>query len=156
MMTKAAAMRGLLSQGLVEVFVNPNAPGVVLPENTKRETYIVLIFGYNLAVPILDLDVGEEGISAVLSFNRTPTRTFLPWCSVFVIRTMGDCTGYIDPMSTPPGIVVHSSPLPGEPSAPVVPPFPAHLGSVPMETAPDDDTEEIPTSRGRPSLKVVN
>ncbi len=59
--------------------------GVVLPPHLKRDAGLVLQYGLNMRIPIPDLDIGEAGIGATLSFNRTPVWTFVPWSAVFAI-----------------------------------------------------------------------
>jgi stringent starvation protein B len=76
-----------LLQAAESVYVNfdPRKEGVVVPPQLKRQPRVVLQYGMNMAIPIPDLDVGEEGIGATLSFDRTPTWTFVPWTAVFAI-----------------------------------------------------------------------
>ena len=76
-----------LLQAADSVYVNfdPRREGVVVPPQLKRQPRVVLQYGMNMAIPIPDLDVGEEGIGATLSFDRMPTWTFVPWSAVFAI-----------------------------------------------------------------------
>ena len=76
-----------LLQAADSVYVNfdPRRDGVVVPPQLKRQPRVVLQYGMNMAIPIPDLDVGEEGIGATLSFDRMPTWTFVPWSAVFAI-----------------------------------------------------------------------
>lgn len=59
--------------------------GVVLPAHLRRDAAVVLQYGLNMRIPIPDLDVGEDGIGATLSFNRAPVWTFIPWTAVFAV-----------------------------------------------------------------------
>lgn len=79
-------MLALLQQA-ESVFVNfdPRREGVLLPAHLKRQPRVVLQYGLNMRIPIPDLDVGEDGIGATLSFDRSPTWTFVPWSAVFAI-----------------------------------------------------------------------
>ena len=45
----------------------------------------MLQFGYEMRVPILDLEVDDEAISGTLSFNRRPFWCRIPWNAVFAI-----------------------------------------------------------------------
>lgn len=83
---KRDVMLALLEQA-ESVFVNfdPRRDGVVVPPHLKRQPRVVLQYGLNMRIPIPDLDVGEEGIGATLSFDRMPTWTFVPWSAVFAI-----------------------------------------------------------------------
>ena len=38
-----------------------------------------------MPIPIPDLVVGDEGISATLSFSRTPHQTFIPWSAIYIV-----------------------------------------------------------------------
>jgi hypothetical protein len=79
-------MLALLQQA-ESVFVNfdPRREGVLVPPHLKRQPRVVLQYGLNIRIPIPDLDVGEEGIGATLSFDRVPQWTFVPWAAVFAI-----------------------------------------------------------------------
>lgn len=83
---KRDVMLALLEQA-ESVFVNfdPRRDGVVVPPHLKRQPRVVLQYGLNMRIPIPDLDIGEEGIGATLSFDRMPTWTFVPWSAVFAI-----------------------------------------------------------------------
>lgn len=76
-----------LLQHTDSVFVNfdPRRDGVVVPAHLKRQPRVVLQYGLNMRIPIPDLDVGEDGIGATLSFEGRPTWTFVPWAAVFAI-----------------------------------------------------------------------
>ncbi len=83
---KRDVMLTLLEQA-ESVFVNfdPRRDGVVVPAHLKRQPRVVLQYGLNMRIPIPDLDIGEDGIGATLSFDRLPTWTFVPWSAVFAI-----------------------------------------------------------------------
>jgi len=69
----------------VFVHFDPRCDGVVLPPHLRKQPRVVLQYGLNMPVPIPDLEVGEDGLGATLSFARTPTWTFVPWTAVFAI-----------------------------------------------------------------------
>lgn len=54
-------------------------PDSVRPRPDKTVTFE---YGLDMPVQIPDLKVTDEGISATLSFNRTPCPTFVPWEAV--------------------------------------------------------------------------
>lgn len=70
-----------LEYGIVKVAVRVKAPDVVLPD-FFTSPYLILDYGLSLSIPIDDLVVDERGISATLSFHRTPFKTFVPWRAV--------------------------------------------------------------------------
>lgn len=45
----------------------------------------ILEYGLHKPNPILDLTIGDDGIRSILSFNQTPTHTFVPWQAVIVL-----------------------------------------------------------------------
>jgi hypothetical protein len=38
-----------------------------------------------MPIPIPDLEIGDDGITATLSFSRIPTKTHIPWSSVYIV-----------------------------------------------------------------------
>ena len=52
--------------------------------------YTVLEYGLDLAKPIPDLDVSDEGIRATLSFSNEPHATFVPWAAVAQIEGLDE------------------------------------------------------------------
>lgn len=75
----------LLKQSSIFVHLDPRQKGVRVPEGFKKQPQLVLQLGLNMAVPIPDLDVGEEGIGCTLSFNRTPHYCWIPWQAIFAL-----------------------------------------------------------------------
>src|SRR4029453_12034828 len=59
--------------------------GVVVPQAFSAEPHLVLQYGRNMPIPIPDLEVTDDGVSATLSFSRAPHRTHVPWSSVYVV-----------------------------------------------------------------------
>jgi hypothetical protein len=84
-MTKRDCALALLKKGSILVGLDARRPGVVVPSEVQSQAHLVLQYGYDLVVPIPDLDVGDAGISATLSFHRTPAKTFVPWSAVFAV-----------------------------------------------------------------------
>jgi hypothetical protein len=71
----------------VLVGFDARADGVVLPRAVQRQSLVWLQYGKRLAVPIGGLRLGAEGLSAILSFERKPRKTFIPWGAVKSIVT---------------------------------------------------------------------
>jgi stringent starvation protein B len=99
---KAVAM-ALLQGPSMLVHLDPRREGVVVPPHFRRQPQLVLQFGLNLAVPIRDLDVNEEGLSGTLSFNRSPCWCYLPWSAVYAL-VGEDGRGMVWPDDVPPEI----------------------------------------------------
>ena len=84
--SKQDVMTALLTKDpSVFVHFDPRCDGVVLPPHLRKQPRVVLQYGLNMPVPIPDLEVGEDGLGATLSFARTPTWTFVPRTAVFAI-----------------------------------------------------------------------
>jgi stringent starvation protein B len=75
----------LLEQATVFVHLDPRGDKVLVPPWFKRQPQLVLQIGLNMAVPIPDLQVDDNGLSCSLSFNRSPHFCVVPWASVFAL-----------------------------------------------------------------------
>lgn len=71
---------------IVSILVDTSIPGVLLPEHLMTGEKIHLQYGLNLVRPIPDLNVGSDGVSATLSFNRKEFKTYIPWNAVLNIQ----------------------------------------------------------------------
>ena len=97
---KIEVARYLLSQGSLFVHLDPRAEGVVVPEWYRREPQLVLQIGFDMPVPIPDLEVDSEGIYGTLSFNRSPFTCHVLWDAVFALAG-DDGRGMVWPDSMP-------------------------------------------------------
>jgi stringent starvation protein B len=82
---KREAFLAFLRDGWVSLHLDARRAGVVVPPMFAGEPHLVLQYGRNMPIPIPDLDVSEEGVSATLSFSRAPHRTVVPWSAVYVV-----------------------------------------------------------------------
>ena len=126
---KADVARALLVNGTVFVHLDPRAPGVVVPPWYRDQAQLVLQVGLDMAVPIPDLRVSDEGLWATLSFNRTPYACEVPWEAVFAM-TGEDARGMVWPDDVPAEILVEVEREAGR-AAPA-----------PLETEDDDDDDD--------------
>lgn len=78
-------MLALLDRAEARVHLDARHAGVKLPDKFRGEPHLRLDYGYGFQPPIPDLTVDDEGITATLSFNRVPFRTFVPWAAVYLI-----------------------------------------------------------------------
>lgn len=85
----------LRNNPIVSVMFNSTVEGVIVPEWLMNLPEVVLQYGLNLATPIPDLLVGEDGIRATLSFSAKPFVTFIPWKAV--IKMYPDSPGPVTP-----------------------------------------------------------
>lgn len=80
---KKDVARGLLLRGSVYIHLDPRVARVVVPRWLSKQPQLVLQIGLDMAIPILDLRVDDEGISGTLSFSRSPFTCTIPWEAVF-------------------------------------------------------------------------
>jgi hypothetical protein len=79
----------------VHVFVacHPRVAGMpaeVLPEGWfEGRSLLHLVYGLNQPKPIPDLECGEDGIRATLSFSNSPHLTFVPYEAIVAMRGDG-------------------------------------------------------------------
>lgn len=79
--------RGLAEYYTVRLVVGFH-PGVVLPASVRTPAWeagqedMHLDYGLDMAVPIDDLEADTLGVSATLSFDRSPFMTIVPWEAV--------------------------------------------------------------------------
>jgi len=85
---KQEAFLALLAEGWTSLHLDARRAGVVVPSHLKGEPHLVLQYGHDLPIPIPDLQVDEHGVSATLSFARTPSPTVVPWSAVYVVTAM--------------------------------------------------------------------
>ncbi len=101
---KKAVALDLLERTSVFVHLDPRRPGVVVPQGFLKQPQLVLQIGLNMAISIPDLDVGEDGISCTLSFNKRPHFCSLPWSAIYaLIGEQGG--GMVWPEDVPPEVV---------------------------------------------------
>jgi stringent starvation protein B len=67
------------------IHLDPRKPEVCVPLHFKKQAQLVLQVGLNMAVPIPDLQVDDEGVTCTLSFNRAPFWCRLPWTAVYAL-----------------------------------------------------------------------
>ncbi|HEV8247613.1 MAG TPA: ClpXP protease specificity-enhancing factor SspB, partial [Polyangiaceae bacterium] len=93
----------LLEQSSVFVHLDPRDEKVRVPAWFKKQPQLVLQIGLNMAIPITDLKVDEEGLSCTLSFNRSPHFCAVPWAAVYAL-VGEDGRGMVWPDDVPPEV----------------------------------------------------
>jgi stringent starvation protein B len=84
---KREAMDSLLAQGDVLLQLDPRLEGVSVPPKFLAQPLLVLRIGLEMPIPIPDLEIDDLGITATLSFDRTPHPVVVPWHAVFGMVT---------------------------------------------------------------------
>ena len=115
-------MLALLERSEARVHLDARRPGVKLPDRLLGDGHVRLDYGYGLTPPIPDLEIGEEGIRATLSFNRVPFDTFVPWTAVYLVADY-DGNGAVWQEDIPPDLLEGMAPA-DPPTPPPEPPKP--------------------------------
>ena len=79
--SKRDVVAEMLMEGTVSLVIDGTRQGVRVPDDLKKAP-LVLEYGYSMPIPIPDLELSNEGVSATLSFDRSPLATFVPWGAV--------------------------------------------------------------------------
>jgi hypothetical protein len=92
----------LQHEDFVLVIVDPQVPGVVIPDDLlKLRQPVGLHIGWRLTLPIPDLSINEESISGTLSFNRQPHFCVLPWAAIRQVTVKDDHLLWIETSPQP-------------------------------------------------------
>lgn len=125
------------------VHLDPRRADVLVPKWFMGQPQLVLQVGLNMAIPIPDLAVDEDGISCTLSFNRAPFWCRLPWSAVYAL-VGEDGRGGVWPEDVPPEIQLQKQgPPPKAAGAKKPKPKLAAVGAARSEAS------EAPSRRGR-------
>jgi stringent starvation protein B len=95
----------LLRKGRPSLYLDARRPGVIVPAHLRGEPHLVLQYGYDLPIPIPDLEVDEHGVRATLSFSKSPQRTVIPWSAVYVVAC-DDGRGVLYPEDVPDDVSI--------------------------------------------------
>jgi len=150
---KQAVALDLLERTSVFVHLDPRRPGVIVPQGFLKQPQLVLQIGLNMAIQIPDLDVGEEGISCTLSFNKRPHFCSLPWSSIYaLIGEQGG--GMVWPEDVPPEVVSQQRAAAKKEVKPRKPGLRAisGAGGDPADRN-GDEAEAVPKRRSEPPLR---
>jgi len=151
---KLDVARYLLAQGSLFVHLDPRMDTVAVPQWYRSEPQLVLQIGFDMPVPIRDLEVDAEGVYGTLSFNRTPFTCQIPWDAVFALAG-DDGRGMVWPDSMPQEITEEIEREAGRQPPPVVEERPS-LRVLPAVDESESRPSSPPKPGERPSyLKVV-
>lgn len=137
------ALALLQTASSVYVHLDPRKEGVFVPPWFKKQPQLVLQVGLNMAVPIPDLDVGDEALSCTLSFNRRPEFCRIPWDAIYGL-VGDDGRGMIWPESIPPEVAAAGDGR-GKPADAKERRF-SVVGSEKPEAVPAAEPQKTPTS----------
>ena len=94
----------------VFVYINRNVPGIKLPSHIPDGESIALQFGYDLPIPIPDLQFDDDTVQASLSFGGQRFYVVVPWASVFAI-TNEDGIGTMFRSLKPNSVTIEEAPV---------------------------------------------
>jgi stringent starvation protein B len=135
----------------IYVHLDPRRPGVTVPPWFKKQPQLVLQIGLNMAIPIPDLRLDDDGMRCTLSFSGSPFYCVVPWTVVFAI-VGDDARGMVWPDDVPVEVSRQAAP----PRAVETPPR-AHKEDWKPEAAAEAKPEGVKAKkpRKRPALAAV-
>jgi stringent starvation protein B len=139
----------LLERSSVYLHLDPRPTAVVVPVWYKKQPKLVLQVGLNMAVPIPDLRLDDDGVSCTLSFNRQAFFCVVPWASVFAMAG-DDGSGMVWPNDVPVEIARQTQVRAVEKAPPQAPPADPEAKRGPKAQAP-----KAKRARKRPELAAV-
>jgi stringent starvation protein B len=96
---KKQTLLAFLRRGVAMVHLDARQPGVSVPEQFKTDAHLRLNLSYRYGIP--DFEVGDDAVSATLSFGGRPFHCLLPWDSVFAVTSSGTGEGQVWPEDLP-------------------------------------------------------
>lgn len=138
----------LLAKSGVFVHLDPRRDGVLVPPQFRKQPELVLQVGLNMAVPIRDLEVDDDGVSCTLSFNRSPFWCRMPWPAIFAIVSDEDRRGVVWPEDVPAESRLSSAPAPA-PKRPMLRAVGKDEAPPPPPAEEDEARADAPEGEGR-------
>lgn len=153
---KRQKMLELLDRGMVMIHLDPRAPGVIVPAQFRADPVLRLNVAWQFQLPALE--IGEDSVYAVLSFQRQNFGCTVPWEAVFGL-TMPDVEheGMLWPESMPAELDPFFGPTPDQTPTPGggVPVLPTKHASAQPQPArataargPNQRLQKAPPRRG--------
>jgi stringent starvation protein B len=102
--SKKEVLLNLLEKTSVLLHLDARQETVLVPKHLKANPQLILQLGLNLAVPIRDLDVGEEDVRCTLSFSRSPFYCVIPYRAVFAMVSEDGGRAMVWPEDVPPEV----------------------------------------------------
>ena len=80
---KEAFAKAILARSPLRIHLDPRREGVVVPAHLAVGPRLTLEVGWNMHVPIEDLEVDARGVRGTLSFGGAPFYCEVPWAAVY-------------------------------------------------------------------------
>lgn len=143
---KKDVCEALLEGPWVFVHLDPRREGVIVPAWFKNQPQLVLQLGLNMAIPIPDLEIGDEAITCTLSFSRQRHFCRLPWSAIYALLG-DDARGMVWPEDVPPEVAAQSRAQKQPKLTPVeTSPKVAAVPKPSIAVAPEPGAEAAPTA----------
>lgn len=161
----------MLDAGLVMLHLDPRPPEVIVPARFKSDPVLRLNLAYQFRLP--SLDIGVEGVYAVLSFDKQNFGCTLPWSAIFAVtRPNANHDGIVWPESVPeelkssftragvneptrlrtgPSTPALSAAPPASPMSVVPAPSPTALRAAPLAAVPPAEAARDEASNAAPA-----
>lgn len=117
---KKKVLLAFLERGVAMVHLDARRPGVQVPAQHRGEAHLRLNLSYRYRIP--DLELGEAGVRATLSFGGQPFLCVMPWASIFGITSPASGDGQVWPEDLPVEVsdAARGSPEPSQKPRPVL------------------------------------
>ena len=142
-LSKRQTLLSYLDRGVAMLHLDARRPGVSVPAQYAQDPHLRLNLSYRYGLP--DLDIGEEQVSASLSFGGRSFHCVVPWKAIFGITSQATGDGKVWPEDLPVEVVEAVD----EPQAARRPALAA------VESADSAPPDEPSPPKARPHLRLV-
>jgi len=154
---KKQILLAFLKRGVAMVHLDARQPEVSVPEQFRTDAHLRLNLSYRYGIP--DFEVGDESVTATLSFGGHPFHCVLPWNAVFAVTSSGTGEGQVWPEDLPTeaarGFVQQQQPRPRPQLAAVSEddetPEPQRASEQHAQRAPEQQAQRSPEQPREPS-----
>ncbi len=101
--TKRTTLLRLLEDGMTMIHLDPQVAGVKLPKSLASDPFVNLNLSYRFHID--DFDVGEETVSATLSFGGSLFYVVVPYRAIFGMTLHATGESFFWPEDAPPVVV---------------------------------------------------
>jgi stringent starvation protein B len=101
--SKKETLLAYLARGVAMIHLDARRTGVSVPAQYATDAHLRLNLSYRYS--IADLEIGDDGVQATLSFGGRPFHCVMPWTSIFGITANGTGDGQVWPEDLPVEVV---------------------------------------------------
>jgi stringent starvation protein B len=96
-----------LEKGMAQLHLDARRPGVLVPEQLKKEHHLVLNVSYRFDPP--DLTVSDWGVRETLSFSGSRFTVGVPWSALYAVASHVSREFWMYPDDMPPELAIAAS-----------------------------------------------